>query len=74
MSTDQKLTELEVEFKCIKCEILGLVEVRRKGENRITLESGHLLNYGGEEDNTQEEVDLIINKKTINSTVFPQES
>lgn len=62
LSTQQKLIELEEELKHIKWDILGLSEVRRKGENQITLNSSHLLHYRGEEDVAQGGVGFVVHK------------
>ena len=45
LGDEEKVLELEQEIKKINWTIIGLSEVRRKGENCITLKSGHKLFY-----------------------------
>ncbi|KAJ0183167.1 hypothetical protein K1T71_001143 [Dendrolimus kikuchii] len=58
---DSHLTELEVELSRINWHILGLSEVRREGEDTITLESGHLL-YFREGDRASQGVNSVSNR------------
>lgn len=61
--SDQKMMELEEELKTIKWDIVGLSEIRRRGEDQITLKSGHLFHFRGEEDTSNGGVGFIIHRK-----------
>lgn len=63
--SEQKATELEEKLKHIKWDVVGLNEVRRRGENQLILKSGHLFHYRGEKDTSVGEVGFIIHKKQI---------
>lgn len=65
LSTDDKLTELENELKTIKWDILGLSEIRRRGEEQQILKSGHLFHYRGEEHTSSGGIGMIVHKKHI---------
>ncbi|KAF2881432.1 hypothetical protein ILUMI_24718 [Ignelater luminosus] len=47
MNKDDKLYELEKEPKQIKWNVLGISEIRRRGEQCIQLNSGNMLYYRG---------------------------
>ena len=61
---DEHVQELEDELKenNMKWDVIGLGEVRRKGESFTTLQSGHLL-YHSEANSGQAGVGFLINKK-----------
>ncbi|RVE49548.1 hypothetical protein evm_005776 [Chilo suppressalis] len=44
---DSHLAQLEEELRHIRWHVLGLSEVRRAGEDTLTLESGHLAGWSG---------------------------
>ena len=58
------MQELEEELKenNMRWDVIGLGEVRRKGESFTTLQSGHLL-YHFEANNRQAGVGFLVNKK-----------
>ncbi|KAJ0182129.1 hypothetical protein K1T71_002851 [Dendrolimus kikuchii] len=66
---DNHLTELEVELSRINWHILGLSEVRREGEDTITLESGHLLYFREGDRASQGGVGFLVNKTLVNNVV-----
>ncbi|KAJ0171982.1 hypothetical protein K1T71_012745 [Dendrolimus kikuchii] len=66
---DSHLTELEVELSRINWHILGLSEVRREGEDTITLESGHLLYFREGDRASQGGVGFLVNKTLVNNVV-----
>lgn len=63
LSSDQKLIELEEELKKINWDIVGLSEVRRRGEDQVTLKSGHIFHYVGETHKSEGGVGFIIHRK-----------
>lgn len=68
LSTDDKLIELEEELKNIKWDVIGLSEVRRIGENQLTLNSGNVLFYVGEEKAIRG-VGFLVHKKYVKQIV-----
>lgn len=67
--SDQKMMELEEELKTIKWDIIGLSEIRRRGEDQITLKSGHLFHFRGEEDTSNGGVGFIVHGKHTQNIV-----
>ncbi|XP_073960723.1 uncharacterized protein [Choristoneura fumiferana] len=63
MSTEDRLLELEAELQRVKWDILGLCEVRREGEELITLPSGNLLYYKEGERKGMGGVGFLVNKE-----------
>ncbi|XP_044766144.1 craniofacial development protein 2-like [Coccinella septempunctata] len=61
--SQERLTELECEVENIKWDVIGLSEVRRRGEQLITLKSGHNLYYAGEEDKSIGGTGFLIHKR-----------
>ncbi|RVE49141.1 hypothetical protein evm_006262 [Chilo suppressalis] len=57
---DSHLAQLEVELGKIRWHILGLNEVRREGEDTITLESGHLMYFRGGDQQSQGGVGFLV--------------
>lgn len=53
LSTTYKIQELEEELKCLRWDILGISEHKRREEKELILQSGHLLYYVGEENINQ---------------------
>lgn len=66
IASEARLIELEQELKRIKWEILGISEVRKQGEEYITLKSGNILDYKGNDNDTYAGVGFIIKKKYEN--------
>ena len=62
LSTQARLLELEHELETIKWDILGISEVRRKGEGMIKLQSGNHLYYKGTDTGRTSGVGFLINK------------
>ncbi|XP_072392084.1 uncharacterized protein [Diabrotica undecimpunctata] len=60
---DEKVYELEEDIKDLKWDIIGLAEVKRKGEEFITLESDNVLYYKGREEQSLDGVGFLISKK-----------
>lgn len=61
--SDDRLDQLQIELAKIQWDIVGLAEVRRRGENLMCLPSGHTLYYKGQEQISQAGVGFIINSK-----------
>ena len=64
---DQHLAQLEVELENIKWHVLGLCEVRREGEDTVTLDSGHLLYFREGDKTSQGGVGFLVNKALSNN-------
>lgn len=62
MSTEDRLEEILVELEKVKCDILGISEIRRKGIDCIKLNSGQTLFYSGKEDRGIGGVGILISK------------
>lgn len=69
MKADSRLQELLIELEYIKWDIIGLCEIRRKGEDLIKLDSGHLLYTNGTDDGKFGGVGFLINRKLKDSVV-----
>ena len=63
------MVELEVELSKIKWDILGLSEVRREGEDTMTLESSHMLYHREGDQLSQGGVGFLVNKTLVNNVV-----
>ncbi|RVE42997.1 hypothetical protein evm_012343 [Chilo suppressalis] len=66
---DSHLAQLEVELGKIRWHILGLREVRREGEDTITLESGHLMYFRGGDQQSQGGIGFLVNKSLADNVV-----
>lgn len=60
---DNRIDELEHELQNIKWDIIGLSETKRKGEAWIVLESGNVLLYKGNENESVNGVGFIVRKE-----------
>lgn len=60
LSTEGKVIELNNELETINWNIVGLCEVRRKGEDTIKLNNGHLFTYIGNNDTLERGVGFLI--------------
>ncbi|XP_063542661.1 uncharacterized protein LOC134751209 [Cydia strobilella] len=69
LRTDEKLLELEEELSRLRWGIIGLSEVRREGEDMITLNSGNLLYFREGEQRSQGGVGFIVHKSLVNNVV-----
>ncbi|XP_072397221.1 uncharacterized protein [Diabrotica undecimpunctata] len=65
MSSESKLLEMEEELKSIKWDVMGLSEVRRRGEEQYTLKSGHLFHFKGEDNSSNGGVGFIVHKRHV---------
>lgn len=65
MAKDEKLFELEEELTKIKWDIVGLSEIKRRGEQCLDLNSGNRLYYTGNENETYGGVGFLIRKNLI---------
>lgn len=63
LNKDEKIYELEEEIKDLNWDIIGLAEVKRKGEERITLQSGNILYYKGHDEQSLNGVGFLVSKK-----------
>uniref|UniRef100_A0A6P7H265 Uncharacterized protein LOC114343528 n=1 Tax=Diabrotica virgifera virgifera TaxID=50390 RepID=A0A6P7H265_DIAVI len=50
LSTEERFEEMEEELSKVNWDIVGISEVKKKGENLISLPSGHRWYYKGEEE------------------------
>jgi hypothetical protein len=66
---DSHLAQLEVELGKIRWHILGLCELRREGEDNITLESGHLMYFRERDQLSQGGVEFLLNKALVDNVV-----
>ena len=66
LSNESRLQELEEELDKIRWDIIGLSEIRRKGEEEIELNSGHILYYRGTNDGRTSGVGFLVHKKWKN--------
>lgn len=67
--SEERLTELESELKNIKWDIVGLNEVRRRGEKLVSLKSGHTFYYVGEDDKSIGGTGFLIHKRHGSSII-----
>lgn len=65
--SEERMIELEEELQKIKWDVIGLSEVRRRGENQVTLRSGNLFHYKGLEDKSEGGVGFIVHKRHLAS-------
>jgi len=63
LSTEEKLLELQEILEKVNWDVIGMSEVRRRGEEWISLRSGHILYHIGETDNSMGGVGFLINRK-----------
>lgn len=61
--SEERLSELEYELKDVKWDVVGLAEVRRRGEQLTTLTSGHSFYYAGEDDSSVGGTGFLIHKR-----------
>lgn len=59
----ERLLEMEAALEKIRWDVVGVSEVRRRGEECLRLRSGHTLYYRGHENKSEGGVGLFINKK-----------
>lgn len=69
ISTPEKLQELEEELSHIKWDILGISEHKRKGNEELTLHSGHVFHYIGTDDVKDGGVGFLVHRKHVSSIV-----
>ena len=62
LSNDQKILELEEELQQIHWDIVDLSKVRRRGEEQISLRSGNLFYYTGNEESSDGGLGVIVYK------------
>ncbi|KAH1019388.1 hypothetical protein HUJ04_009214 [Dendroctonus ponderosae] len=65
LSSEAKLLEMEEELNNIKWDIVGVSEVKRRGEDQITLRSGYSFHFKEEEDSSYGGVGFFVHKKHI---------
>lgn len=63
--SDERMIQLEEELAKIKWDVVGLGEVRRRGENQVTLRSGNLFHYRGLEEKSEGGVGFIVHKRHL---------
>lgn len=66
---DEHLVQLEEELEKVRWHILGLSEVRREGEDTITLESGHLMYFREGDQLSQGGVGFLVHKSLCDNVV-----
>ncbi|KAH1028707.1 hypothetical protein HUJ05_002038 [Dendroctonus ponderosae] len=62
LQSEAKLLEMEEELNNIKWNIVDVREVKRRGEDQITLRYGHKFHFKGEEDSSYG--GFFVHKKT----------
>ncbi|CAK1602653.1 unnamed protein product [Parnassius mnemosyne] len=67
LRTDEKILELEEEIDKLRWNVIGLSEVRRKGEDTVILESGNLFYH--RDHLSQGGVGFIVHKSLVNNVV-----
>eukprot|EP00794_Sanderia_malayensis_P008020 gene8020-8879_t len=60
--SNERLLELETELETIKWDIVGLGEVRRRGEGLVELQSGTMFYYKGRDNDSNTGVGFLVNK------------
>ena len=63
LRTADRLLEMELALERIKWDVIGVSEVRRRGEECLELRSGHIFMYSGDENRSMGGVGLFINKR-----------
>jgi hypothetical protein len=66
---EDRLTELEKELDLIKWDIVGLSEVRRRGEELTELRSGSMFYYKGRENDSNSGVGFLVNRNIKNKVI-----
>ena len=69
LSTEEKLLELQEVLEKVNWDIIGMSEIRRRGEEWMTLKSGHMLYHMGETDNSTGGVGFLINRKLVSDII-----
>lgn len=69
LRTDEKIVELEEELSRLRWDIVGLSEVRREGEDTITLRSGNLLYFREGDHLSQGGVGFFVHKSLVNNVL-----
>ena len=64
-----KVEELEHELKRYRWNVIGLAEVRWKGNGEKTTDSGNVIWYSGLTDKRQQGVGFIVNKEIVNTVI-----
>ena len=67
LRTDEKICELEEELSKLHWDIIGLCEVRREGEDTVTLKSGNLLYYREGDQKSQGGVGFLVHKSLVSN-------
>ncbi|XP_030747799.1 craniofacial development protein 2-like [Sitophilus oryzae] len=61
--SEERLTELEYELDHIKWDVVGLCEIRRRGEHLVNLKSGHSFYFVGDENSSFGGTSFLIHKR-----------
>ncbi|XP_045496012.1 uncharacterized protein LOC123694588 [Colias croceus] len=69
LRTDEKIVELEEELSKLRWDVIGLSEVRRQGEDTITLTSGNLFFYREGDQQSQGGIGFIVRRPLINNII-----
>ena len=69
LSTEDRLLELEEELQHITWDIVGLSEVRRKGEDFLDLKSGNMFYYQGTDNGRCSGVGFLVSKNIKNNVI-----
>ncbi|CAG4920088.1 unnamed protein product [Colias eurytheme] len=67
LRNDEKIYELEEEISGLKWDIIGLSEVRREGEDTLTLKSGNLFYHREGDQKSQGGIGFLVNKSLANN-------
>lgn len=69
LSSPHKVQELEEELSHIKWDILGISEHKRRGEEQLTLQTGHVFYHKGGQDINEGGVGFLIHKRHVQNIV-----
>lgn len=69
LSSDEKILELEEELKKVHWDILGISEIRKKGEQQFLLKSGNMYYHRCNENSSVGGVGLLIHKRHVQNII-----
>lgn len=69
LSSDEKMLELEEELKQIHWDVLGMSEIRKRGEQQSLLKSGNMYYHRCSENSSVGGVGLLIHKRHVQNLV-----
>ena len=67
---EEKLLELQEVLEKVNWDIIGMSEGGRRGEEWITLKSGHIQHHIGETDRSIGGIGFLINQKRVSDIIY----